>query len=219
MVGVVGSSPIAPTTFDHFAQIQDRLRNFLINESISSSGSLLSTKPGYKSKNTLPTEIPSGPVRLIKKYPNRRLYDTQTSSYITLQQVKNMVIENAALKVVDAKTDEDLTRSIYLQIILEEESCGIPMFSEIALANLIRFYGHSMQGFMGNYLEKNVQNFLDMQMQISERSKNLTPEVWKQMLTHPNSFLQNMMINYGDQSKQMLTQMQEQMFTAMGIKR
>lgn len=161
----------------------------------------------------------AGSVRLIKKYPNRRLYDTQTSSYITLQEVKNLVIENSALKVVDAKTDEDLTRSIYLQIILEEESGGIPMFSEIALANLIRFYGHSMQGFMGKYLEKNVQNFLDMQMQISEQSQNLTPEIWKQMLANPNPFLQNMMVNYTEQSKQILTQMQEQMFNAIGVKR
>lgn len=158
-------------------------------------------------------------MRLIKKYPNRRLYDTQTSSYITLQEVKNMVIENLALKVVDAKTNEDLTRSIYLQIILEEESGGIPMFSEIALANLIRFYGHSMQGFMGKYLEKNVQNFLDMQIQMSEQSKNLTPEIWKQMLANPNPLLQNMMVNYTEQSKQILTQMQEQMFNAIGIKR
>ena len=177
------------------------------------------TKPDNKSKSKSTASSPSGVVRLIKKYPNRRLYDTHTSSYITLQEVKNMVIENATLRVVDAKTDEDLTRSIYLQIILEEESGGIPMFSELALANLIRFYGHSMQGFMGHYLEKNVQNFLDMQMQISEKSKNLTPEVWKQMLTNPNSFMQTMMINYGDQSKKMLTQMQEQMFIAMGMKR
>jgi polyhydroxyalkanoate synthesis repressor PhaR len=184
-----------------------------------SSGSLLPTKSDTKLGTTSSASSLSGEVRLIKKYPNRRLYDTSTSSYITLQEVKKMVIENAALKVVDAKTDEDLTRSIYLQIILEEESCGIPMFSEIALANLIRFYGHSMQSFMGNFLEKNVQNFLDMQMQISEKSQTLTPEVWKQMLNNPNSFLQNMMVNYGDQSKKMLTQMQEQMFNAMGMKR
>ena len=65
-----------------------------------------------------------------------------------------MVVAGTALQVVDAKTNEDLTRSIFLQIILEEESGGVPMFSEVALANIIRFYGHSMQGFMGSYLEK-----------------------------------------------------------------
>ena len=179
----------------------------------------MSSKSDTQSKHSSPSSERVGALRLIKKYPNRRLYDTQTSSYITLHEVKDMVIENAALKVVDAKTDEDLTRSIYLQIILEEESGGLPMFSEIALANLIRFYGHSMQGFMGKYLEKNVQNFLDVQIQLSEQSKNMTPEIWTQMLANHNPFLQNMMVNYTEQSKQMLTQIQEQMLNAMGIKR
>jgi len=87
------------------------------------------------------------------------LYDTHTSSYITLHEVKNMVVAGTALQVVDAKNNEDLTRSIFLQIILEEESGGVPMFSEIALANIIRFYGHSMQGFMGSYLEKMCKPF------------------------------------------------------------
>ena len=88
---------------------------------------------------------PQESCRLIKKYPNRRLYDTKTSSYITLQEVKAMVIEAETIKVVDAKTEEDLTRSIFLQIILEEEAGGLPLFSEAALANMIRFYGHAMQ--------------------------------------------------------------------------
>ena len=78
---------------------------------------------------------------MIKKYPNRRLYDTYTSSYITLQEIKAMVIQAENIKVVDAKSNEDLTRSIYLQIILEEEAGGLPLFSEEALANIIRFYG------------------------------------------------------------------------------
>ena len=158
-------------------------------------------------------------MRIIKKYPNRRLYDTQTSSYVTLQEVKKMVIENAHLKVVDAKTEQDLTRSIYLQIILDEESCGIPMFSELALANIIRFYGHSMQGFMGSYLENNVQNFLDMQKQITEQSKTLSPDIWRQMLANPNPFLQNLMVNYAEQSQLMLVQMREHMLDALGVKR
>jgi len=76
------------------------------------------------------TEAAAGAVvRLIKKYPNRRLYDTQTSTYITLADVKQLVLENESFKVVDAKSSEDLTRSILLQIILEEESGGMPMFS------------------------------------------------------------------------------------------
>ncbi len=100
--------------------------------------------------------------RVIKKYPNRRLYDTNTSSYITLSQVKQLVMGAEPFVVRDAKTNEDLTRSILLQIILEEESGGVPMFSEAVLANIIRFYGHAMQGFMGTYLEKNIQSFSDV---------------------------------------------------------
>jgi polyhydroxyalkanoate synthesis repressor PhaR len=171
---------------------------------------------------TAPPDVPKASVvalRLIKKYPNRRLYDTLTSSYITLHQVKEMVVAGTALQVVDAKTGEDLTRSIFLQIILEEESGGVPMFSESALVNIIRFYGHSMQGFMGSYLEKNVQAFLDIQQHMSEQSKQLTPEIWTQMMSQPNPFLKNVMGNYTEQSQQMLKQMQDQMFNAMGLKR
>ena len=100
---------------------------------------------------------------MIKKYPNRRLYDTATSSYITLNEVKKMVMDHADLVVQDAKTQEDLTRSILLQIILEEETAGVPLFSENALANIIRFYGHAMQGHMGQFLESNVQQMMDFQ--------------------------------------------------------
>ena len=102
-------------------------------------------------------------VRLIKKYPNRRLYDTQTSSYITLADVKDLVLKHEHFQVVDAKSSDDLTRQILLQIILEEESAGSPMFSHDALTHLIRFYGNAMQGIMGNYLERNIQAFMEIQ--------------------------------------------------------
>jgi len=111
--------------------------------------------------------------RLIKKYPNRRLYDTQTSAYITLADVKLLVLANEDFKVVDAKCGDDLTRSILLQIILEEEGGGVPMFSSTMLAQIIRFYGHAMQGFMGSYLEKNIQAFMDIQDRMAEQSKGL----------------------------------------------
>ena len=101
--------------------------------------------------------------RLIKKYPNRRLYDTQTSAYITLADVKQLVLANETLQVVDAKSGEDITRSVLLQIILEEEAGDVPMFSANALALIIRFYGSTMQGVMGTYLEKNIQAFIDIQ--------------------------------------------------------
>src|SRR5438094_7410445 len=113
------------------------------------------------------------PARLIKKYPNRRLYDTRTSTYITLADVKKLVLQGEEFTVVDAKTSEDLTRSILLQIILEEEANGQPMFSSSALSQIIRYYGHAMQGMMGSYLEKNVQAFTEIQNKLTENSKDL----------------------------------------------
>src|SRR5690625_2590593 len=111
--------------------------------------------------------------RLIKKYPNRRLYDTHTSAYITLADVKQLVLDHEQFAVVDSKTDEDITRSILLQIILEEESGQVPIFSANALAQIIRFYGTAMQGVMGNYIEQNIQAFIDIQDRMAEQSKGL----------------------------------------------
>lgn len=169
-------------------------------------------------------------VRVIKKYPNRRLYDTDSSAYITLTEVKQLVLENRPFVVVDAKTNDDLTRSILLQIILEEESGGVPMFSEVALANIIRFYGHSMQGFMGTTLEKNVQAFTDMQTKMAEQAKAFTaassPTQGVGAGLHSLPALPSMVSAYAEQSKTMFAQMQEQMqkqteqmFAALGIKR
>src|SRR6185369_4218932 len=101
----------------------------------------------------------SEPSRLIKKYPNRRLYDTKTSAYITLSDVRDLVLGSESFKVLDAKTGEDLTRSILLQIILEEESAGVPLFTTDLLSQMIRFYGHAMQGMLGKYLETNIKAF------------------------------------------------------------
>ena len=154
--------------------------------------------------------------RLIKKYPNRRLYDTQTSTYITLTDVKQLVLANEDFQVVDAKSGEDLTRSILLQIILEEESGGMPMFSSSMLAQIIRFYGHAMQGVMGSYLERNIQAFMEIQERLAEQSKglyggNLGPEAWAQLMNGQTPALQNMLNNYIDQSKNLFVQLQEQM--------
>lgn len=157
--------------------------------------------------------------RLIKKYPNRRLYDTQTSSYITLADVKQLVLDNEQFSVIDAKTNEDLTRSILLQIILEEEANGTPMFSSVALAQIIRYYGHAMQGMMGSYLEKNIQTFIDIQNKLTENSKDLhegkpfSPEMWAQFMNVQAPMMQGMMSNYIEQSKSLFVQMQEQMQT------
>jgi polyhydroxyalkanoate synthesis repressor PhaR len=172
------------------------------------------------------SSTPSGSVRIIKKYPNRRLYDTDTSSYITLAEVKSLVMESEPFVVRDAKTNDDLTRSILLQIILEEETAGVPIFTEQVLANIIRFYGHSMQEFMGSYLEKNVQIFMDLQQKMTEQSTGLNPEMWKQFVNTQSPMMQGMMGTYMEQSRKAFTQMQEQMqknseqmLAALGLKR
>ena len=149
--------------------------------------------------------------RVIKKYPNRRLYDTDTSSYITLAEIRQLVMDNEPFVVRDAKTQEDLTRSILLQIILEEEAGGAPLFSEAALANLIRIYGHAAQAFMGTYLEKNVQAFTEIQSKLAEQSKTITPEMWAQFMSVQNPLMQGMMGNYVEQSKKIFDSVQEQM--------
>lgn len=147
-----------------------------------------------------PDEAAPGPastVRVLKKYPNRRLYDTQSSSYITLVDVKQMVLAGAEFEVRDAKTSEDITRSILLQIILEEESGGVPMFSASTLSQIIRFYGHAMQGVMGSLLEKNMNAFTEMQQQMLQQSKGLLYEP------------QNVMTTYLENSRKLLETMQQ----------
>jgi polyhydroxyalkanoate synthesis repressor PhaR len=155
-------------------------------------------------------------VRLIKKYPNRRLYDTQTSSYITLADVKELVLKHEDFQVIDAKSNEDLTRPILLQIILEEESTGAPMFSHDVLTQFIRFYGNAMQGIMGSYLERNVEAFLEIQKSIQDQSRQLygdpskATELWSQFLSFQGPAMQNLMSAYMEQSKAMFRQMQDQ---------
>src|SRR6476661_9190934 len=111
--------------------------------------------------------------RVIKKYPNRRLYDTEISSYITIEDVRQLIVEGEDFEVRDAKSGEDLTRQVLLQIIAEHEQDGEPMLSTQLLSQLIRFYGDSLQGFMGNYLERSMQLFLDQQQQFRQQMSGL----------------------------------------------
>ena len=158
------------------------------------------------------------PLRLIKKYPNRRLYDTRTSSYITLADVKELVLKHEQFQVVDAKNSEDLTRAILLQIILEEEAGGMPMFTSDLLSQLIRFYGNAMQGMVGGYLEKNMQTFVQVQKQLQEQSRSMygdsgkiNKDLWSQFMNFQGSAMQGMMAAYMDQSKNVFMQMQEKL--------
>lgn len=156
-------------------------------------------------------------IRQIKKYPNRRLYDTASSSYITLADVRNLVLAQTPFQVIDAKTGEELTRSILLQIILEEESGGSPMFTSELLEQMIRFYGNATQGFMGSYLESNIKAFTEMQGKLQDQAKTLygennpiNQELWTQFLNFQGPALQSMMGAYMEQSKRMFVQMQDQ---------
>jgi polyhydroxyalkanoate synthesis repressor PhaR len=108
-------------------------------------------------------------VRMIKKYPNRRLYDTEISSYITLEDVKKLVIDGVNVKVIDARTEEDLTSPTLLQIITEQEDKGTPMFTNDILQNIIRFYGNSMQGLMSNFLDQSMNTFMQQQESLQQQ--------------------------------------------------
>ncbi|MDR3426306.1 MULTISPECIES: polyhydroxyalkanoate synthesis repressor PhaR [Silvimonas] len=170
--------------------------------------------------------------RVIKKYPNRRLYDTATSCYITLVDVKQLVLDQIDVQVLDAKSGEDITRSVLLQIILEEEAGGMPMFSYDVLTQIIRFYGHAMQGVMGNYLEKNMQLFTEMQTRLQDQAKNalggenpmLNPNVWGDFMKFQGPALQSMMGKYLESSTTLFVDMQQQLqdrakhlFTGFGM--
>ena len=157
-------------------------------------------------------------LRLIKKYPNRRLYDTMNSGYITLADVKQMVLDNIDFQVIDAKTGEELTRGILLQIILDEEGGGVPMFSPEMLAQMIRFYGTAQQTIMGQYMEQNVKAFLAIQKKLQDQAKQvygdkmmLTPDLWKQFMQMQAPAMQGMLGNYLEQSAKLFMDMQQRM--------
>jgi polyhydroxyalkanoate synthesis repressor PhaR len=167
-----------------------------------------------------PGPAPS-PLRVLKKYPNRRLYDTRSSSYITLSDVKQMVLAAEPFQVRDAKTDEDLTRSILLQIILEEEASGYPMFSTDMLSLLIRFYGHAMQGTMGDMLETNLRHFVEFQERMLGGGKGFfdagayRPESWTQAMSQSASAMPNFWTAYLDDSQHTLEAMQKRWLDQM----
>jgi polyhydroxyalkanoate synthesis repressor PhaR len=101
--------------------------------------------------------------RVLKKYPNRRLYDTATSKYITLEDVRRLVLEGVQFVVRDAKTDEDITRSVLLQVIAEQEEAGQPIFTIPILTQIIRFYGDAVQGLASEFLQRSLVAFGEQQ--------------------------------------------------------
>jgi polyhydroxyalkanoate synthesis repressor PhaR len=150
--------------------------------------------------------------RLIKKYPNRRLYDTHTSSHLTLADIRQLVVDKVPFQVVDAKTGEDLTRSILLQVILEAESGGEPIFSSEMLMGIIQFYG-PYQGVLGSYLDKSIQTVIDIQSQTGAQSS----EAWSTFMHQQAPVMQDLMRQYVDQSKALYLNTQN-MFGLFGAK-
>ena len=128
-------------------------------------------------------------VRVIKKYPNRRLYDTEISSYITIEDVRQLIVDNEDFEVRDARSGEDLTRQVLLQIIAEHEQDGEPVLSTQLLSQIIRFYGDSLQCYMGNYLERSMQMFLEEQQEFRQHVGGMlgqTPWTMMNQLTERN---------------------------------
>src|SRR5882672_10766616 len=111
--------------------------------------------------------------RVIKKYPNRRLYDTVESRYITLADIRRLVVERIDFVVIDKKSQEDITRAILLQVISEQEHQGEPLMSQDFLSQVIRSYGGAMQGVVGSYLEQSLKLFNTQQQQIRDRVKSM----------------------------------------------
>ncbi|MEW8349666.1 MAG: polyhydroxyalkanoate synthesis repressor PhaR, partial [Candidatus Thiodiazotropha taylori] len=140
--------------------------------------------------------------RLIKKYPNRRLYDTEQSKYITLSQLRQLIVGGELIKVIDSTTEEDITRTILLQIILESESGGKPLFTANMLSQIIRFYGGTLQGIFGNYLEQSLGLFTAQQEQIR---KNMGEDPFTAMT------------NLAQNNMKLWTDMQKDFFSAAGF--
>jgi polyhydroxyalkanoate synthesis repressor PhaR len=142
--------------------------------------------------------------RIIKKYPNRRLYDTVESRYITLADIRRLVMDKVDFVVIDKKTQDDITRSILLQVIAEQEHAGEPLMSQDFLSQVIRSYGGGMQTFVGSYLEQSLKLLAGQQQHMSdlmgsdahdvistltqrnlERWRSIQDEIFKAMSANP----------------------------------
>src|SRR3546814_2683460 len=120
--------------------------------------------------------------RVIKKYQNRRLYDTDISSYITIEDVRQLIVDGEDFEVRDAKSGDDLTRQVLLQIIAEHEQDGQPMLSTKLQSQILRMYGDSLQGFIGTYLDLSMQTFMDQQGPFRpQMGSTLGPTPWSLM--------------------------------------
>lgn len=143
--------------------------------------------------------------RVIKKYPNRRLYDTVESRYITLADIRRLVTEKIDFVVIDKKSQEDITRAILLQVIAEQEHQGEPLMSQDFLAQIIRSYGSAMQGFVGSYLEQSLKLLATQQQQMRDQMRGIM-----------GSDAYDSLATITQQNLERWRTMQEDMFRAMG---
>ena len=116
---------------------------------------------------------PKGGPRVIRKYPNRRLYDTVESRYVTLADIRRLVVERVDFVVLDRKSQQDITRSILLQVIAEQEGAGESLMSRDFLSQVIRSYGSGLQDFVGRYLDESIQLFAREQRDLRDKFKNV----------------------------------------------
>ncbi|PCH86085.1 MAG: polyhydroxyalkanoate synthesis repressor PhaR [Piscirickettsiaceae bacterium] len=140
--------------------------------------------------------------RIIKKYPNRRLYDTAISKYVTLSDVKQLVIDKEHVQIVDAKSKEDLTRSVLLQVILEQEEEGKPIMSAEMLEQLIRFYGDPFQNNFASYLENSVKLIAEQRAKVRNSIEKVSDPF-------------SIMTKLANRNMEVFKEMQEGMFSKM----
>lgn len=141
--------------------------------------------------------------RVIKKYANRRLYDATASRHVTLDDIHKLIVQGEQIKVIDDKSGEDITRSVLLQIVADQEHFGRPILSAQLLHSILRFYGTAMEEFTGQYLEKSVEKLLEQQ-------EAMRQQIWKLMSAVPI----NGVVAAAQRNMEAWTQLQEQIFSA-----
>lgn len=157
-------------------------------------------------------------IRIIKKYRNRRLYDVSTSSYVIIDDVKQMILEGEMIKVIDIHNNKDVTRSVLLQIIFEEEMNNTPIFSNSFLCQLIKFYGKTMQPSLGIFFEQGLDIFKQLQKNFYEQLKEsyskdkIAPNIklWEDFIDSQNKEIEKSLKKQIKQNAQAFFKMQEQ---------
>ncbi|MBY0379346.1 MAG: polyhydroxyalkanoate synthesis repressor PhaR [Burkholderiales bacterium] len=158
-------------------------------------------------------------VRVIKKYQNRRLYDISTSTYVVLEDIKQIIVDGEEIKVIDVKTDQDVTRSVLLQVLLEEELHGLPMFSNDFIYQIIRFYGKAFQSSLSPFLEQGVDLFRKMQKTFYEQIRDMYGkdklssgvELWKEFIEKQGPDIEGIVREQMQSSTSAFLKMQEQL--------